>query len=382
MLVDYRKVLAGAFQAVFVVSGLVLPQTEASLELGEPLRVRSSQNIDSRGWLLRRDHPGTEIDSVESPWLSPRGSSEYSAFALGHLNPRVNEEEGYKLLKIIGEGSTATVWFGKDKENHEYAVKDFKKKQFFNNEAKALELASKNNPYVTQFHQKVDTIAQSLLVSEYCPDGTLADLVEKSKFFASVTPNKINTRLRSAVSEVLKGLIQAHKEDVFHRDLKPANIFIVSTGHGEAEEVTLKIGDFGTASLSKQSRNPAGSLRIAAPGKHCLILECVNANTAATEALTKDTSESEPLDTFSLGVVMLYMINGVYPWKRANLQDPDYRRYSKGTKEFFSQGYKHMTPECIDLANKMLEKSPSGRPSLDEVLETISKETFEFVKST
>lgn len=82
-----------------------------------------------------------------------------------------------------------------------------------------------------------------VLVTEYMPEGTVADLAD-DRDWHGWTPG----RVRREISRLLKVLALMHASGVTHRDIKPANVFI-RDGH-------LVLGDFG---ISKHSLTPRRS---------------------------------------------------------------------------------------------------------------------------
>ena len=82
-----------------------------------------------------------------------------------------------------------------------------------------------------------------VLVTEYMPEGTVADLAD-DRDWRGWTPG----RVRREISRLLKVLALMHASGVTHRDIKPANVFI-RDGH-------LVLGDFG---ISKHSLTPRRS---------------------------------------------------------------------------------------------------------------------------
>ncbi|MFG0336034.1 MAG: serine/threonine-protein kinase, partial [Maioricimonas sp. JB049] len=95
------------------------------------------------------------------------------------------------------------------------------------------------------------------------------DLVEGVDFLEYVRPgDELNgTRLRSALTQFVRGILALHSRGIIHRDLKPANVMVEGDGH-------VIILDFGLVAelqqrtdqtMSMQSRQFGGTPLFAAP---------------------------------------------------------------------------------------------------------------------
>lgn len=74
---------------------------------------------------------------------------------------------------------------------------------------------------------------------ELCDGGDLFSYIKKNRIFSESKAAQIFKQIMSAVNYM-------HKQGIVHRDLKPENILVDSVND------TLKIGDFGTATIFKE----------------------------------------------------------------------------------------------------------------------------------
>lgn len=81
------------------------------------------------------------------------------------------------------------------------------------------------------------------IVLEYAEGGSL-------KHYLTVNGPLPEMEASDKTKQILEGLAYLHQQNIVHRDLKCANILVMADG-------TLKITDFGTAKLLKDSGTPA-----------------------------------------------------------------------------------------------------------------------------
>lgn len=206
------------------------------------------------------------------------------------------------------------------------------------------------------------------IVMEYCEMGDLYTALSEQKCYVGD-----EGKVKSAFDQLLEVVEYCHMRSVYHCDLKPENILIGAHG------TSLKLADFGLASMSPVSRKfGRGSMFYMAPEK---IVENerylklpVKANFLGLESLKKTRSlisgiRTKPLcgnhlkdkgatekeckkqhtnkyqekkevpqsngypkaagDVWALGVILLNMLFGRSPWKRASIKDPTYCSYMR-----------------------------------------------------
>ncbi|KAG0173698.1 hypothetical protein DFQ28_003541 [Apophysomyces sp. BC1034] len=130
------------------------------------------------------------------------------------------------------------------------------------------------------------------------------------------------------------------KLGICHRDIKDENIVIDS-------DYKVKLIDFGSSVILPRQRSKAvfskfyGTISFASPE----ILRC-------------EPYRAEPAEIWSLGVLLYTILFGEVPF-----HDP-----AMAMAGCFAQPKLKVSPECLHLISCMLERSPSNRPSIHQVL--------------
>ncbi len=149
----------------------------------------------------------------------------------------------YRIAGKLGEGGMGVVWKAVDTHlDREVAIKvlppelaqDPDRLSRFEREARVL--ASLNHRNVAAIygieHQVTEQGVSPVLVLEYVPGETLAELIKQG-------PLPLDDAL-DAAAQIAEGLEAAHEIGIIHRDLKPANVKLTPDGRA-------KILDFGLA---------------------------------------------------------------------------------------------------------------------------------------
>ncbi len=205
---------------------------------------------------------------------------------------QANQQIGnYTLIKQIGRGGFGEVWLAERRTTlltTKVAVKlphdSLVNLETVRQEAVLWEQAS-GHPNILPIIEANIYDEQVVFVSEYAPDGSLADLFNRE--------GKIS--LEDAVKftiGITAGLEFLHSRRIIHRDLKPANILL----QGE----TPRLADFGIShalqtSVSSRSANIKGTFSYMPP-----------------EAF--DGKRNEQTDIWSIGVILYQMLQGGLPF--------------------------------------------------------------------
>ncbi|MBA2733754.1 MAG: protein kinase [Acidobacteria bacterium] len=131
---------------------------------------------------------------------------------------------------------------------------------------------------------------QVIIVSEYAPDGSLSNWLEKHGGRASSVESAVEMTLG-----ILAGLEHLHERGIIHRDLKPDNILL--------QRETPRLADFGIARILKTT-----SQSTAATGTPMYM---------PPEAF--DGKRSEQTDIWSVGVIFYRLLTGRFPFPQTDM---------------------------------------------------------------
>ena len=144
--------------------------------------------------------------------------------------------------------------------------------------------------------------------------------------------------------QLLDSVEYMHNNKVAHRDLKLENLLIESN-------LDTKIADFGFASNSNihELSSYRGTLTYMAP-----------------EIKEGKQYDGTKADVFSLGVILFIIVQGIFPFKEARLEEYFYGLLFAGdTDTYWKKVHgEHLSAEFKDLVLSMFNYDPSKRPSI------------------
>jgi hypothetical protein len=272
----------------------------------------------------------------------------------------------YRLERVLGTGSFATVWLAHDDVlDRKVAVKiladnwsrDNDVRRRFLAEARVL-LTVESPRIVRAFHIDESPAGQPYLVMAYADRGTLGDRIDRRRSDG----RRFDTRETVAiVTEVALALVDVHASGHLHRDVKPSNVLIRSSSTrrniaGLASDETVVLGDFG---LARGLDLSALTMVAGSPGY------------VAPEQAAGLTQLDRRADLYPLGRMMLEMLAGD-PGGRATTMAGAAAEEIDVVALLSAAGGDAPgapTPELIRLVERLVAKNPDSRPrSAEEVV--------------
>ena len=251
----------------------------------------------------------------------------------------------FSNFREIGRGGSATVFLAfHTKLGIPIAIKSISKFNLslnekmdknFKNELNILKNA--DFPFICHFFQLIENDDFFYIAMEYAVNGTLLQLLNlKGKLDINFT-KKIITQIAATISYLHNDL------NVIHRDIKIENIMF-------DQNMNVRLIDFGLSKVLKKSE--------------CICHTLCGSYPYAAPEIFRRVPYSKPIDVWSLGIVLFSMIVGKFPFEANSMpqlvrkiinEDPEY-------PEDMDRGLK-------DLLQKMLNKDPKKRITIDEVLQ-------------
>ncbi|KAK8841140.1 hypothetical protein M9Y10_027340 [Tritrichomonas musculus] len=250
----------------------------------------------------------------------------------------------YKLIRVVGVGSFGQAFLCCDNQTHmNVIVKEVNiSEQAPNvresslNEAKIL--SKLKNPNIVKFVESFIEKGKLYIVMEYAEGGDLWTYVQNRK--GKLIPEK---QILLWIQQLCSALNYIHSQNILHRDLKSKNIFLDAANNA-------KLGDFGIAKVLEHTGDFAKTI--------------VGSPFYLSPEICNGVPYDEKTDIWSLGCVFYEMCTLTPAFSGKNMgnvvmkillqkQQPIPRTYSK---------------ELSKLIDSMLQKEPSDRPSLTQIL--------------
>ncbi len=221
-------------------------------------------------------------------------------------------------------------------------------KRFFLEASVTSRLSHPNT--VTIFDYGVTDDEYYFMAMEYLEGQTLYQAIRQNGFLTE-------ERAVNIVSQICRGLREAHAIGVIHRDLKPANIFLVK--HGDESDF-VKILDFGLVkNVLEKAEDQITQTGLFMGSPKYMAPEQIHG--AAVDART---------DVYSLGVVLCELLTGHVPFDRATSVSILMAHVSESPPPLSELKPDIMVSvEVEDIVRRCLAKNPEDRyASMDDLL--------------
>ncbi|KFK27772.1 hypothetical protein AALP_AA8G426900 [Arabis alpina] len=253
----------------------------------------------------------------------------------------------YEMGRLLGKGTFAKVYYGKEITNGEsVAIKVINKDQItkrngmmdqIKREIAIMKLV--RHPNVVELKEVMATKTKIFVVMEFVKGGEL---------FAKVAKGKLKEdSARRYFQQLISAVEFCHSRGVSHRDLKPENLLLDENGD-------LKISDFGLSALPEQLLQDG-----------LLHTQCGTPAYVAPEVLRKKGYDGAKADIWSCGVVLYVLLAGFLPFQDENLMNM-YKKIFKADFDFPPW----FSPESKRLISKLLVVNPDKRISIPAIMRT------------
>ncbi len=275
--------------------------------------------------------------------LSVFGWSVPAPAPLIHSRPESFVDGRYKVIRLLGEGSSKTVYLAHDEKiGREVAFAlikteglDASGRERIAREARAMGKLG-DNPYVVSIYDAGEERGRPFIVSQYMAGGSVDDLLRRSSNHRIAAGDAMRI-----ACDVCRALSHAHSRGIIHRDLKPANVWL--TGDG-----TCKLGDFGLAIATDRSRLTAAGMIVGTA-----------AYMPPEQALGKRLDARS--DLYSLGAMLYQMVTAQPPFHGRDLLAV-VAQHVNAQPDPPSKKAPGIPPALDAIILELLKKTPDERP--------------------
>ncbi|CAN8299154.1 unnamed protein product [Cochlearia groenlandica] len=254
----------------------------------------------------------------------------------------------YEMGRLLGKGTFAKVYYGKEIINDEsVAIKVINKDQVVKRQGMMDQIKREisimklvRHPNIVELKEVMATKTKIFFVMEFVNGGELFSKISNNGKLKEDASRRYFHQLISAVDF-------CHSRGVSHRDLKPENLLLDENGD-------LKISDFGLSALPEQILQDG-----------LLHTQCGTPAYVAPEILRKKGYDGAKADIWSCGVVLYVLLAGCLPFQDENLMNM-YKKIFKADFEFPPW----FSPESRRLISKLLVVDPERRISMPAIMRT------------
>jgi len=271
----------------------------------------------------------------------------------------------YRIERLLEEGGMGAVFEAMHPEIGRRAAVKILRRSFardpefatrFLNEARAANLVGHPNIVeIFEFGRLPDETPY--IIMEFLSGQSLASRLQKQ-------PLPSLSESLEWCRQLAHAMTAAHEKGIIHRDLKPENVFLVPDPVHEGG-VRVKILDFGIAKLRPdQSVSGASVTRAGSTMGSPAYM--------APEQCYELGQVTERADVYALGIILYELISGRLPF-RAEMPAEVLVMQAKATPPPLSQLAPTVPANVEALVHRLLQKKAESRPSMAEVLATLSQ---------
>ncbi|KAI9257152.1 kinase-like domain-containing protein [Phascolomyces articulosus] len=284
-----------------------------------------------------------------------------------HLTTKKNEDEeidDYAMDKVIGVGGFATVRRGYCISSGEkVAIKEYEKDDSKRLERELAIWKRLRHPHVLPMHKTVETESHMYAICDYCPGGTLLDLVRSKKQLSEDEARPLFIQLCTALRYL-------HNEArVCHKDIKLENVLL-------DENNAIRLCDFGLAVYAKVKLPSSTSTTTSTTANNMHYDDMDHeedevaggslAYSAPEQVLSRQPVASPMSDMWSLGVLLYTLVLGRLPFQ----DNYDPRLQQKILSGRYELPSNELSKDLCSLLDNLLQVNPNKRYTTDQVLQS------------
>ncbi|XP_060575479.1 serine/threonine-protein kinase Nek5-like isoform X2 [Ruditapes philippinarum] len=252
----------------------------------------------------------------------------------------------YSEKELIGKGTFGKIYKAKKQSSKGFedfvAIKEIdltkcteKDKEHVQQEAEVMQTFHHEN--LVKFIESFCTGRCLTIVMELCNKGNLRTLIADKKGLDE-------EQFISTLTKIVRGLKYLHDKGIIHRDIKTTNILL----HEQNGECQVKIADFGLAKMMSMSSPTV----------------CVGSPYFMSPEMISGKEYDMSTDIWSLGCCAYEMATTKVPYGAKHFESLR-RKKNEGVVDYSEIKYCSL---MRDLISGMMEKNPSQRPKIGDVL--------------
>lgn len=270
---------------------------------------------------------------------------------------QIGERVGsYRVTRRISHGGMAVLYEGQDENGIKVAIKVLRACHLqntdvvarFADEARAASLVRRGVKGLVDFYAVLTLPNHSqCIVMEYLEGEPMSACLERQGGHPSAHDIRLFRQLASSLQAI-------HEAGIVHRDVTPKNVIIVAD-----EELPggkrCKLIDFGIAKVSTRTNSQIGTRIGTFLGNDVY---------APPEQRTAAHTVDGKADVYSLGVMLFHLCTGRLPFN-----GPDFSTaHLYEEPPSLAEHAPHLPEELRELVHRMLQKKPSERPDITEII--------------
>ena len=287
---------------------------------------------------------------------------------------KVTLESRYSVnwSKPLGEGAFGEVFVATDRNTGEqFALKKIAKKYTddtsFQREMNALMHLRKNggHPHICSLREQFNEGDYYYLILDLISGGEMFDHLVKQGAYSELDAARL-------VREVASALAFLHGIECVHGDMKPENIML-STEH--SSDSVVKLVDFGCAQVTAKDSafTVSAAAHRASNGNGDIAITPAYCPPEVLDERHRKPTNDPSMDMWALGIILYIMLTGMHPFDlEGNASDDEIKDNvlkSKGPPLNDNPLTAHLSPDAIDVIQKLLTKNPKTRMTAFEMLQ-------------
>uniref|UniRef100_A0A2P2JG86 non-specific serine/threonine protein kinase n=1 Tax=Rhizophora mucronata TaxID=61149 RepID=A0A2P2JG86_RHIMU len=257
----------------------------------------------------------------------------------------------YELGRLLGRGSFAKVYVGRDLTNDATKEKLVAVKVIDKTLTEAAmepkiicEISAmrrlQHHPNVLRIHEVMATKTKIYLVMDLASRGDLySNVVQRGRLKESAA--------RRYFQQLVSALHFCHQNGIAHRDIKPQNLLLDGKG-------VLKVSDFGLSALA-EGKSEGGSM---------LHTACGTPGFTAPEVMARRGGgyDGAKADAWSCGVILFFLLSASLPFDDSNMATLFRRIYKREYR--MPSG---ISKPAKSIINQLLDPNPKSRMSIESL---------------